>query len=622
MKRASALALVAGLGVVLGVPSVASATWHHDSPPKVMSSWTDSAGPGKSFATGDRVDLPLGTRVDDAGVTHTSRIYATFDLSQYEGQKLAGGTITVEERSAADCTKRSIEVWRTKAVSTMPTWKRAPVALSKQDEEQDPRFCPRATITFDVSSAITEAKAARQRLVTFELRVSAEHEADPAYGRTLYWYRDVVLSLTYNTVPKIDSEHLYTGGVPCTQLKPYPVRNISGGNLQARVLDPDMYEQLTAEFAVWPVGSPDARTIYPTDRAQSGRVATVQVPETDLVHGAAYGWQARVSDGTETTPWSKKCFFRYDNIAPSAPAVTSTTHRPNVSGPVGQHPTFVFDGHKDKDIAGFQYSWQSLGVNVCSLSGEYGQWECPDPWDLPDVVKADVPGGRATVTLNPDLSGPTRLAVRSMDLAGNTSPTVYYEVFIASSTPRITVESGTPEWNQQVLLKLEPAAGITGVTEYRIERPGEQADTREPDENGVAYYRFLASDADGGEVTVRSVSSGGFVSAPARWRYHFSPWPGVRSTVYDDRVGGPQGGVGVEGSFIFSPPPGWFEVAGYRYSFDSSAEPTVVPAGEDGRATITWTPETGGYHYLQVHAVKADGTLSEYGNSYSFQVAE
>ncbi|MBM2618262.1 hypothetical protein JIG36_22130 [Actinoplanes sp. LDG1-06] len=626
MKKAFGAALAAALGVVLGVPGVASAAWHLDAPPQVMSGWTDSAKPGKAFPAAGQQDFPLGTWTDEAGVTRTSRVYATFDLSAYEGAKLSGGTVYVQENTRADCTKRSIEIWRTKPVSAAPTWNKAPAELTRLDGIQTAGVCARTTIGFDVSAGIAEAAAAKQRLVTFELRVPAEHEADPSYAKTLYWYYDIKLNLSYNHAPKVDNAHLYNAGFPCTQLKPYPVVSGFAGRLQALVTDVDADagtadgERLTGEFALWPVGSPDDRSVYTDSNARSGFVANANVPVTTLVQGKSYGWQARVSDGTETSAWSKKCFFTYDGNAPSAPDVTSTTHRPNEWGPVGVDPTFVFDGHKDKDIAGFQYSWTDLGVSGVCEGGEYLRLVCHDPFTEPRTVRADVPGGKVTLTLNPDATGPKRLSVRSLDAAGNTSPTKVYEVLIAGNEPAVTVESGTPRWNEEVLLKLTPHDGVPAVSEYLIEREGvDGVETREADENGVAYFSFIASNPNYETITVRSRSANGFTSAPSRWWTTFAPYPEVESGVYDGTTG-PSGGVGVPGSFTFFPPAGWPEVASYRYSFDGD-EPTTIDAGENGRATVTWTPTTEGYHWLEVQAVKPDGTVGDYSNYYSFEVA-
>lgn len=82
--------------------------------------------------------------------------------------------------------------------------------------------------------------------------------------------------------------------------------------------------------------------------------------------------------------------------------------------------------------------------------------------------------------------------------------------------------------------------------------------------------------------------------------------PTVTSEQYPPQ-GGPDGGVGVAGEFTFSSPlPG---VASYRYRFDDGAS-TQVAAGADGKATVTFTPQSGGEHVLYVRSVDAAGVES------------
>jgi hypothetical protein len=374
-------------------------------------------------------------------------------------------------------------------------------------------------------------------------------------------------------------------------------------------------DSLTAEFAVWPVGDPDARTVYTDDSISTGWVGSVTVPAGNLVEGKSYAWQARVTDGTDTSPWSKKCYFSYDDTNPPAPGVTSGNFPgPNGPSPVGEYPVFTFDGHGDKDVAGFEYRWYDLGVSgVCENSGDHGQLECTEPFSEPNTVKANTPGGTATVTLNPDTDGTARLAVRSLDAAGNASPTVYYGITVPYSAPDVSVEGPAPRWGQEVLLKFTPNPSIAGVTGYEIVRDGE---------TGVAYYGFTPMSVSGARVTVRSRSANGFVSAPNEWQVYFDPGPGVTSDIYDNMAPEPTGGVGVTGTFTFSPPPGWTDVAGYRYTFaDDESGQADVPAGADGTATISWTPTASGFTQLTVWAVKADGTRSDYPNWYWFTVA-
>jgi hypothetical protein len=120
-----------------------------------------------------------------------------------------------------------------------------------------------------------------------------------------------------------------------------------------------------------------------------------------------------------------------------------------------------------------------------------------------------------------------------------------------------------------------------------------------------------------GEVTVLVASvngagirsgwgeSGVFAEAPA---------PTVTSAEYP---GYPEsGGPGVTGAFTFSSP--YLPVVSYRYGFDNGAEQTV-PAGDEGTASVRWTPASPGFHSLKVRGVTATGLLTDEAY-FSFQV--
>ncbi|MEU7572125.1 hypothetical protein [Micromonospora sp. NPDC049240] len=624
--------LIGLLGLTLGVTGLtvvttdgaAVAAPHADTPPPVQIGWVDSATPAKAY-NGTGTGLPLGTRVDDAGKSHTSRVYATFDLSQFEGKKIYGGKVFTDERNVADCGKRAIEIWRTKPVSATPTWNRQPEPIGKLDEITDAsEWCP-WLLSFDVGAAVQDAVAHKERRITFQIRVPEQYEPDPTYAREFYRYNQVQLSVSYNSPPTIDNARLYNGGVACSQLRPYPRLSGFARVLQAVGADADGSDRLRTDVAIWPTGHPEQRREFGADQGASGRANTVRLPEDALADGTSYVWQARVGDGVDTSAWSKKCYFTYDATAPAAPAVTSSNYPSSTSGqtaPPGVPGVFTFSGNGKKDVAGFQYRWGDLGVNVCEWSGDLGQLVCPDPLTYPGTVRADSPGGTATVTANPPNAGPQRLTVRSIDLAGNVSAPVVYEVFVPSAAPQVQTPDGPPEWNRDVLLKLTPAAGVTGVYEYEITVNNGPPETRQADEDGVGYFSFRATDPDGYWVTVRSRSANGFVSEEGTWWAIFNPWPDVRSDVYQQPADGhPVGGAGVPGTFTFSPPAGWSDVTAYRYSFDGDGELTEITADGDGRASVTWTPTVGGYVTLIVYAVKADGTVSDYPNWYSFEVA-
>lgn len=623
---ASALVLsVAGTAAtIVTTATPAAAAPHGANPTPVQIGWTDSSTPRQAYPWTEGVHMPLGTWTTEDGTSHTSRIYATFDLARFQGKTVYGGQLGIRENSAADCTKRAIEVWRTKAVEAPTTWRSAPAPLAKLDEILTPEFCPTANIAFDVGAAVLDAVARKQRLITFELRVPAEHEADPAYGRRLNWFSSVRLSVEYNSTPTIDNNHLYNGGFACSDLKPYPRLGFFGDRLQALGGDADTvdsFEQLTAEFAIWPKSDTTARTEFNTSSGIDGRVWTGIVPEGSLVDGEAYIWQARYTDGVASSPWSRKCFFQYDITAPSAaPTVTSANYPPGGAGPIGERPVFTFSGNRDRDVAGFEWAWGDLGAPVCELnSGDVGQMVCPDPFAGPNAVRVS-PGGAATVTIDPPPEGFGQLNVRSIDLAGNRSPVTLYETSARPSEPTVVLDGGTPEWNQWVRLKVTPHAGLTGVYQYSYRFGFGEEQVVSADENGVAYIDVFLDDPTGTSVHVRSRSANGFVSGEATWAVSFFPWPGVTSADYPS-TGEPSGGVGIEGTFTFSPIPGWTDTAGYRYSLDNFVTTHEVAAGSDGRATVTLAPATSGWNSLAVYALRPDGTQSGNGNWYSFNVA-
>ncbi|MEU8387460.1 hypothetical protein [Micromonospora sp. NPDC048843] len=553
-------------------------------------------------------------------------MYATFDLAAYEGKKIYGGKVFVEERTVADCSKRAVEIWRTKPVTTTPTWNRAPEPLAKLGEVLTPvQFCPGATITFDVGAAVQDAVAHRQRHITFEIRVPEQYESDASYSRRLHPYRSVDLNVEFNSVPQIDNAHLYNGGLPCTQLTPYPRIGGFAGILEAVGSDADEYDEraVKTEVAIWPKANPDARQVFTGEHGLTGRANRVNLPEGTLADGKTYVWQARVTDGADYSPWSKKCFFTHDRSAPGEPTITSANYPQDSTGdavPTGVSPVFTFSGNGDKDVAGFEYSWRSLGGHGCSATGEYGQLECTHPLAQSGSVRANTPGGTATVTIDLIGSGSQRLSVRTIDLAGNVSETVEYSTLVPRVEPEVRVENGTPEWGQEVLLKFVPAPGVAGVRDYQITLDGGTPETWDAQEDGTAFFSFVATNPNGHHLKVRSRSDNGFVSPEGNWSTSFYPGPGVKSDVYSSPDGSAVGGVGIEGTFTFSPPPGWTDTTAYQYSFNG-AEPTEVPADANGRATITWTPTAIGYVDLTVYAVRGDGTISDYPNWYSFEVA-
>jgi hypothetical protein len=86
---------------------------------------------------------------------------------------------------------------------------------------------------------------------------------------------------------------------------------------------------------------------------------------------------------------------------------------------------FTFDAGGNTDTAGFEYGWGELGVPVCEI-GQHAILRCFDPFAGANTVRADAPGGTATVTLTPP-GHLNVLVVRAIDEGGRRSPRVRYE---------------------------------------------------------------------------------------------------------------------------------------------------------------------------------------------------
>ncbi|KOX15342.1 hypothetical protein ADK67_41585 [Saccharothrix sp. NRRL B-16348] len=622
--RRSLLALCGAVAVAItALPGTATAAPHYSELRPVLASHTDSAAPHTAFAwTGQ--DAPLGASKQDDRL-HVSRVYLTFDVTGFADAGISAATLHLRETAVADCAKRSIEVWETKTVTADPTWANAPERKRWVADYTNTSLCV-GHLSFDVVTVVRDALSRGKSRITLEVKVPRQFERDVTYGRTLDGYYRAALTLRHNRAPSIVDQHRYNGGLACATTAPYPRVNQHFVALEALPADPDPGDQegsgLTVDFALWPQDDPAARTEQRVQYADTDRVARVQYPAALFADGRAYSWQARVADGVDTSAWSGPCHFTADAVNPPAPAVTSANYPLDESGwaPVGEPGVFTFDGGGDPDVAGFEWTWGQFSVPGCTY-GELNRLICADPFTGRNTVRADRPGGTATANLTPPGSGPIRLAVRTVDAAGRRSEPVSFRIYVPGSSPAVSVVGGPPRFDQDVTLKFTPHADVAARTvDFTYQLDGQEQRVVQAGPDGTATVTFRADRENGHRVTVRSRSDNGWTSDEGSWSLDFPKWPGVTSEVYPSD-GEPHGGAGVAGTFTFTPPPTWSEVAAYRYSFDWTEPHTEVAAGPDGTATITWAPPAPGWYSLSVYAVRPDGTVSTYDATYSFGVA-
>lgn len=657
-----------GLGLVPATEAAASSSSQVS---RTTWAYTDSQEPLRSFADG-QANAPVGAWRDAGNRVHKAKSYFTFDLPDLGAGTLVGAQFLATEASANDCTKpRRTEVWHTET-ATAPTWASAPRERSKLTQTYASPGCVAQSLYWDAGAAAQAAYAGSRRL-TIAMRMPGDVQDDVRYGRA--YRNNPTLVLQYNLPPEVPRnltvDYRYCQAEPPLITNRHPL-------LEATVRDPDPYEQLTAQFAIWPTDAPAERTEYTTGPSWG---AQWLLPDGFLAHDREYTWTVRASDGRATSDWAPPCRFRTDFVVPRTPLVHSETYpEGGTGGAPGVPGQFVISPDGDTDIVG--YNWRIYHDTT--------------------FVPADGPGGSATITFRPASAGWFTLYFDAVDRAGQRSPVKTYEFFVQDPTPSVVCEpfegylddprecTFTPNMANVVSwsytfnngelttvpagpdgtarVSLTPTQGlnmlyVTSQTADGDRSPtavgeigmftnplvdcaggGELGDsmdcTFQPHwmRNVVSYaYQVndgpqltLPADAEGtarativldrlgnNEVTVVATDDQGRTSEPGRWSTYLSTTPTVHSDTYP--YAEPGGGVGVPGEFVFGPGrmPGVVE---YVYTFDNELTWQTIAADGNGAASVTFTPDQPWWQNLIVYSRTADGTESD-RYWYSFVVA-
>ncbi|BAJ32300.1 hypothetical protein KSE_65410 [Kitasatospora setae KM-6054] len=597
-------------GMVLSAAPAAAAPPIQQAP-QVSLAYTDEAAPTTSHPqpTGE---LPLGSWRDEQGAAHTSRVYASFDLTGFAakdtGKHVVAGWLVFGETSAASYVPRTVEVWQTATPTAPVTWRRAPAEKKKLGTVTATAAGPASYLRLDLDDAAASAAASGSRTLSLELRLSDADEANPALGRRLN--PRMFLYATSDTAPGTPTD-LYSQQYACAD-KNRPYLGTLTPPLTAVLHDADPNDEyLTGTFAIWPSGHPEQRTEFTAANTvkDCGRPATV--PPGVLADGGTYSWQVRGGDGTELSAWSKPCTFHVDVTSPAAaPVVTSANFPEGQVGPGGVPAEFTITSNGTADVEGYQYGWsQDLSVDGWT-TGPDGLPQWTDPYTRPGHVRADRLGGAVDLTLPPPDAGPATLFVRSLDRAGNPSPTTSYRFYVPSTMPTVTGLPNPVLLDTPFTLRLAPNASLAAVDSYTVQVNYDPPQTVPAAADGTASVTLALARAGGSLITVRSHSPNGWVSSSNRLFAYVDTSPTVSSETYpeDTGSGATGGGPGIAGTFTFAPKVR--NTASYTYSLDFGPE-TTVAAAADGTAQISWAPDSSGSHTVYVYSTDRDGRTYE-----------
>ncbi|MFI6477039.1 DNRLRE domain-containing protein [Nonomuraea sp. NPDC050663] len=346
------------------------------------------------------------------------RSFIRFDLSSLRDDPIYHARLYFLTAGACRAGEGPVEVWETGAISEETTWHRQPEWERLIDTYVWEECGNWPKISFDLTRAIKEARAAGRTTLTIGLR--SVNETDRFGWMELGNGPLIKVSFRHPLQTPVDLMTAPEGfwwpdgrtvpPVPCLSgdarryvpFSPMPQAVFSGGGprwratWQWQTLDGQPRHEETGEFTTETV-------------VRASRVGT---------DGEALRWRVRAEDSTgEVSEWSQWCEYIMDSTRPDvAPGVTGTpyTGRDPVGAP-GVPGTFAFTAHGVADAAEFAV--------------------IPSGHSRPTYVPVGA-DGTATWTWTPTQSGFHQVFVAIVDRAGNWSPGTFHYFVVGEAAPQ------------------------------------------------------------------------------------------------------------------------------------------------------------------------------------------
>ncbi|WP_406166553.1 hypothetical protein OIE52_09320 [Streptomyces canus] len=368
----------------------------------------------------------------------------------------------------------------------------------------NPTYCPSNGDVTHGLSVLTPIKAdASGHSSTFAVTLKEDSAEDAHNASGFSRFTDnPSLEIFYNIIPSVPAagtmsavSGAHSAGCDTTTPYPYMGKTIASTPpvLKAKVSDGDG-DKLQATFQYWVDGSTTKATVTSGDNLASGSYATASLPAgftSALTNGKIVDWQARVTDGEDTTAYSSICHFVAQPTAPDEPTVTSEnslfpdTDNGGAAGAVaGTAGTFDVATSGGASATKFVYS---LDVGL-------------DPTVSPSASQTvTATSNAAKVTVTPYAPGPHTLYVYAIDAAGDFSATHPYR-FLATGHTATTCASLTACYNN---------TGISAdATPSQADMDGTGSSYSATDLNNVGWTSGGKVTIDGATFTLPAFGSG------------------------------------------------------------------------------------------------------------------
>ncbi|MBL7259919.1 DNRLRE domain-containing protein [Paractinoplanes lichenicola] len=376
------------------------------------SSWTkvNSLNPTTSYWNSTGAAQVGGTNISN----NKYRSFFNLDAgsAQIAKKHINEARFVVQQNYSLYCEARAIELWSTSYAGGSTTWNNQPTWSTQQGTVTSLAGCnssnPAASISFDVTSHVQTAADGSWGNLTYGLR-SPDESGLRSYKELS---NNPYVSISYTAFPTIGGRDTSPAAM-CTVGSSRPYINTATPVLRVKVDDIDG-TSVRPEIEWNSSSGSRIGSATPLPGQAPGTYFGARVPASSLVNGGTYSWRARAFDSTVWGPWSDPCEFTVDTSAPAtAPPVISMAYpESGWNGSAGLAGSFSFAAGGISDIAAYVYGL--------------------DDDDPRTRVAASSLGGTANVNIAPAADGPHALYVRSLDRAGNESPTTIYTFNVGS----------------------------------------------------------------------------------------------------------------------------------------------------------------------------------------------
>ncbi|MGV9879243.1 LamG-like jellyroll fold domain-containing protein [Streptomyces sp. NPDC003006] len=378
----------------------------------------------------------------------TKRLFYQIPTSKFAGKSILSAEFVVRNVHTASCSKREVQLWRTKGITGKTTWNSQNASgfwvkkLATESFAHGASGCGARDAEFDVKSGVQEAADKKWPDMTFGMRATSESDK---YG----WKRfsdKAYLRVKYNRPPaqiKMSQLTMEYGGV-CKRPGDAPRVRTLGKIYANDVTDPDK-DSVSVQFeAQWDAG--DGKGMVPrwkpsrTAAKKSGSRFVIDLPKSVPANKPVH-WYVRSYDGAQYSPWSfagdpTACYFVYDTSVPKAPSVSS-----------GEYPASDADNPDDPWFDGVgQYGDFSLKSSSTDVT-RYRYGVNGDPSAKNELSTSG--GAARTAKVLPGKPGLNFVTAQAFDKAGNASEIHTYQY---------RVKAGQPE---RATWQLDESAGAT-----------------------------------------------------------------------------------------------------------------------------------------------------------------